>query len=274
MSPLAIINTPSIMWRISFRLLVCCCLLSVSSIVYSQADIRDASAASNTDNTNSNSSATEPSASERAATLVFQVQALQEEVAALRGLIEEQQHEIKRLKQQRLEDYLDLDKRLTDLTAKEPSLTSDGNVSPGTSDAVDGAIEALGSTEEKQADDGDELYSQAIDQLLNQQDYKGAQQAFSNYIEQYPQGALVPNAYYWQGQILSTEGNSEQAEELFKKLIADYPDHSKAPDAKFKLAKIYFDQGKKNEAKTLLEDVVASGSDAAVLAESFLSKNY
>src|SRR5690625_8032922 len=48
--------------------------------------------------------------------LFFQLQALQEEMQLIRGMVEEQAHEISRLQQQRMEDYLDLDRRVSMLT--------------------------------------------------------------------------------------------------------------------------------------------------------------
>lgn len=41
-----------------------------------------------------------------------QIQAMQEEIQQLRGMVEQQANDIKRLKTQREEDYMDLDRRL------------------------------------------------------------------------------------------------------------------------------------------------------------------
>ena len=63
--------------------------------------------------------------------LFAEVQGLREEVLRLNGLVEEQQYHIERLKQQRLDDYVDLDKRIAALTAANPhvSVGSDTAVS-------------------------------------------------------------------------------------------------------------------------------------------------
>lgn len=245
-------------------------LLIVSTVVVSQAQIRDSSTGS--------SSLVNSTANNTTAALVYDLQALQQEVLQLRGLIEQQAHEIKRLKQQRLDDYLDLDKRLTELSnqpAPQPSAASTTTATPTAVTAP--AIPAIttGSPIAAVNDQaGKELYSGAIDLLLNKQDYQGAQAKFEDYLKQHPQGQYTPNVYYWQGQIVFAGGKKDQAAELFKQLINDYPDHAKVPDAKFKLAKIYFEQGKKEEAKSIMEEVAASDSDAALLAKSFISKNF
>lgn len=192
--------------------------------------------------------------------LAYQIQQLQQEVLELRGLLEEQAFELKRLKKQRLDDYLDLDKRLAEL-AENGNPVSD-SAPPG-----DSALLQSGQSDK-------ELYRQGIDLLLNRQDYAGAKQKFGEYLKNYPDGLYVPNVYYWQGQILLAEGNPKVAETNFKSLLDRYPDHQKAPDAKYKLATIYFDEGKRAEAKSLLEEVANSESDVARLAKSFLSNQF
>lgn len=271
------------------------CLLSASSHTLSQAQIRSSDPATPTP------VAPTTSANDTTAALVYDLQALQQEVLQLRGLIEQQAHEIKRLKQQRLDDYLDLDKRLTELTtqpapATAPQVTDGGpttnsalpapvvspsTVRPSTASPSTGASPPIGTISPATSpiaavndQAGKELYSGAIDLLLNKQDYQGAQAKFEAYLTQYPQGQYTPNVYYWQGQIIFAAGKKDEAANMFKQLINDYPNHAKVPDAKFKLAKIYFEQGKKDEAKKIMEEVAASDSDAALLAKSFLSKTF
>ncbi|MGH1486366.1 MAG: YbgF trimerization domain-containing protein [Cellvibrionaceae bacterium] len=197
----------------------------------------------------------------------YQIQQLQQEILELRGLVEEQGFELKRLKQQRLDDYLDLDKRIGELSSTA-SQGSASNNKPGSLNS--GSL--TGTPDDSEAEK--KLYREAIDQLLNKQDYKSAQESFNRYLVDYPQGSHAPNVYYWQGQIYLTEANASSAEKSFSTLIDTYPDHQKTPDAKYKLATIYFDQGKKAEAKVLLDDVAASNSDASRLAKSFLANQY
>ncbi|MDA9848537.1 hypothetical protein N9C27_06650 [Luminiphilus sp.] len=64
-------------------------------------------------------------ASANAGELVIQVQQLQEEVRRLNGVVEEQTAQIRRLKEQSLERYIDLDRRLAELAnARAPDITS------------------------------------------------------------------------------------------------------------------------------------------------------
>jgi tol-pal system protein YbgF len=198
----------------------------------------------------------------------YKIQQLQQEILELRGLVEEQGFELKRLKQQRLDDYLDIDKRLTALSNNTHSATLD------TKPSADLATTIVNSSSNNNTEAEKALYRKAIDQLLNQQDYKGAQTSFEQYLDNYPQGSYAPNVYYWQGQIYLTESKKVEAEKTFTTLIKTYPDNQKIPDAKYKLATIYFDQGKKAQAKTLLQEVAASDSDASRLAKSFLANQF
>jgi tol-pal system protein YbgF len=210
--------------------------------------------------------------------VVYELQGLQQEVLELRGQLEQQAYELKRLKQQRLEDYLDLDKRVSELTRQQSSL-----IRPMTAPSVPvsqpaGVLKGLPTTVITTAivdsEQSNKLYNDAIDLLLNKQDYAGAQKKFSDYLQQYQNGKFTPNVYYWQGQILFAGAKKDAASRIFEKLITQFPSHLKVPDAKFKLARIYFDQGKKKAAKVIFDDVAASDTDVAPLAKSFISKNY
>lgn len=61
------------------------------------------------------SAAAQPAAPAQAASgnLMLQIQALQQEVMELRGIVEEQSHQIETLKQQSLDRYLELDRRIS-----------------------------------------------------------------------------------------------------------------------------------------------------------------
>jgi tol-pal system protein YbgF len=248
-----------------YPLIVFCGLIVISANIFAQADIRNAN------------QVPEIAAD---ASLVYEFQALQQEIQILRGQLEKQGYEIKRLKQQRLDDYLDLDKRITVLAEQKNALPvatiatpQEGNATPAatttsTIGAITNPVTAVNNEQSKT------LYNDAIDLLLNKQDYTGAQTKFSEYLRLYPKGQYTPNVYYWQGQILFAGSKKEKAAEVFEKLITEYPTNLKVPDAKFKLARIYFDQGKKKQAKQILDQVAISDSDAALLAKSFISKNY
>lgn len=197
--------------------------------------------------------------------LYFQLQMLQQEVQELRGLVEQQSFELKQLKQQRLDDYLDLDRRLSQLS----QVSTDGA-------APSSALPVSGSPEQGPAPTGssgmDELtsYRSAIDLVLKKRDFDAGATALQGYLDQYPEGHYAANAQYWLGQIYYQQEDLERAGKWFRMMIEQFPQHQKAPEAKLKLAKVLHASGDIAQAKTLLDEVVASDSSVSSLAREFL----
>lgn len=243
------------------KMVVALLCLQSANVVWAQAAVRDSTPASSVSSPPAQV-ASDVSTRSASSDLFYKLESMQQELMQLRGQVEEQAFEIKRLKQQRLDDYLDLDKRLSEL--------SKNSASPVNSPAVTQVGSLTGDAEP----DESALYNEAINRLLDEQDYAGAQAGFSQYLEAYPEGAYTANVYYWQGQIHLTEGETEQAEAAFLKIINQYPQHQKTPDAQLKLAKIYFDKGNKTEAKALLDELAQADSDVARLAKTFLENNF
>jgi len=198
--------------------------------------------------------------------IFVQMQQLQQEVQELRGLVEQQGFEIQTLKQQSKDNYIDLDRRVSQLQSPASGTSAGTNISADT-----GAELPLTSsnTSGAEKDSYDAAYK-----LLDQNRKDDAQLAFRKHIATYPGGEYAANAYYWLGQIYFTQGQLDLAQEQFAELLKNYPDHRKVPDTKFALGKVYFQQGKKAEAKKLIQDVAQGDSRAAALAKTFLQDNF
>ena len=208
-----------------------------STTVLAQATVRD-SRPLGADSQNNPSQSAE-------AGLFDRLQNLQQEVVELRGLVEEQGYIIKKLQGLRVDDYDEFDRRISELK-------SGGGTTNVASEA----------TEEEQA-----LYQKAIDQVLEDQDYEGALTSFDEYLKQYPNGALAPDVYYWQGEIYLLQDKTADAEVAFVSLINLYPTHEKALESKFKVANIYIDQKNVDDARPLLEDIVKDEAAPPEIAE-------
>ncbi len=216
-----------------------------------------------------------PQSAGDAADLFYQLQTLQQEVLQLRGLMEEQAYELKRLKQQRLDDYVNLDRRLTELSGSASAASVATDNGAGSKPLNGSAVAASAATQTTaQAPDEMQRYRTAIDLVLRKKDYDRAVTAFNQYLRDFPQGRYAPNCQYWLGEIYLLQSDLEQAREWFSRLIADFPSHGKTSDAKFKLGTVYFKLGEKDQAKSLLEEVAQGDSNAARLAASFLSENF
>lgn len=192
--------------------------------------------------------------------LYYQLQILQEEVQMLRGLVEEQAYQLQQLKQQRIEDYTDLDRRISRLQ---------GGDSAGRSASAP-AARSTG----QQSSEEFESYSAAVDLATRQQEFDQAVIALREHLKNYPDGRYAGNVHYWLGQIFFVQGNLGEARQEFEKVLQDYPNHNKAAESKYKLGQVYFRQGDRVRARTLLEEVASGSSESAPLARNFLQQNF
>ncbi len=199
-----------------------------------------------------------------------QIRALQEEVTLLRGLLEEQSYELKQLKQLQLDNYMDLDRRLSG-GGSSPSVTA----SPRIENTQSISTAEISNAPSKLSDSATEsdVYKAAYD-LLNQKDFDGAVAAFKEHLNRFPSGDFASNSHYWLGKIAMLKKDYPQAKSWFTELIANFPGAAKVPDAQLDLGKVYFLMGDKAKAKSLLSEVAAGSSDAARLAQKFLSDNF
>lgn len=208
----------------------------------------------------------QPQYAEPASSDVYsQIRALQEEITALRGLIEEQSYELNKLKQLQLDNYMELDRRLSGTTTQVSDEISSVPTTESLPDPIPLAVDDTRSEKE--------IYTAAYD-LLNQRDYDAAMREFQLYLDRFPTGQYASNSCYWLGKIANQNGDYEKAKSWFAKLISDFPDASKVPDAKYDLGRVYFNMGNKTEAKAIMQDVAGGSSDASRLASKFLRDNF
>jgi tol-pal system protein YbgF len=228
-----------------------------------------------------------------------QSQMMQNEVRELRGLVEQLSYELQRVKQRQMDDYLDLDRRLSALlsgaTPDEFAVDADGDLQLG----VDGQPAAVvaGSPDEviegqplDQAPDADsqapsiapainteeiaQNYAQASNLLLKERDINAAALAFKQHVIDYPVSPYTANAYYWLGEIYLLQGQDEMARQAFTLVVEQHPNHGKAMDATFKLGKIYHQLGETDRARDLLEKASKGIGGAASKAQSYLKNNF
>ncbi len=194
-----------------------------------------------------------------------QIRALQEEVAILRGLIEEQQYQLKQLKQLQLDNYMDLDRRLSGGSAASHAVNNDSG--PTDSKIIEPGVVIADSASEA------DVYKAAYD-LLNQKDFDGAVAAFKEHLNRFPSGNFASNSHYWLGKVAMLKKDYPQAKTWFTELIANFPSAAKVPDAQLDLGKVYFLMGDKTKARSLLTEVANGNSDAARLAQKFITDNF
>jgi len=207
--------------------------------------------------------------------LVIQVQQLQEEVRRLNGRVEEQAEEIQRLKEQSLERYVDLDRRLSGssvpaVPAGEDTIGGEAGLpevnSPG----------PVGSSDPAQP--GEEAAYQGAYDLVKARQFVAAVDAFKGFLSNYPFGRYAPNAHYWLGELylVTDPPDPELARQSFQLLLDQYPDNSKIPDALYKLGRVHFLKGNPERSRSYLDRVIKTypGHPAAQLAQDFLKQNF
>ena len=190
--------------------------------------------------------------------LYYQLQVLQGEVQTLRGLVEEQQHLIDRLRKDQREQYIDLDGRVA-------ALTRGGPQAPAATDQAEPAPSVTATSgPEKTA------YTAAFN-LMKSRQFDASIDEFNRFVLDFPNGEYTPNAFYWLGELHLAKNQDEFARQSFAQVINLYPDHNKIPDALYKLGVVYHRLGDRHRALEYLNRVRAEHPDssAATLAETY-----
>ena len=210
--------------------------------------------------------------------LFVQLQQMQEEIAQLRGMLEVQQNEIQRLKQEGLDRYQDLDRRLSETSSGGPAsqnVTAVGGGSAGSSEQGSIDASAQNTAINQSADpEKEKLYYDAAFDLIKAKDFDKASQAFAAFLRKYPSSPYAGNAQYWLGEVNLAKGDLQGAGQAFAKVSQAYPQHNKVPDSLYKLADVEVRLGNRDKANGILRQVIADypNSSAAQLAQRQLSR--
>jgi tol-pal system protein YbgF len=226
--------------------------------------------------------------------LLDQNRQLQAEVQALRGMVEEQGFEIRRLQRDSLNRYTDMDERLQALESRAASSPASPG-SPG-STAISNVPVQSGSTSTAQqpvasndstvsASSGlttpdertvvtprsnrpttsrgtlqpavlseQQLYQMAYDSVINS-NFELSIAEFDQYLSIYPQGRFVTNAHYWKGQAYLYLNRYTEARDSYEIILNQFSDSAKLPDAMYGLAQAYEGLGNLPQARRLLNDI-------------------
>ncbi len=201
--------------------------------------------------------------------IFIQVQELQQEVMRLNGLVERQANEIRVLKEQSLERYMDLDRRLAGGSGAAPAPVRESGARQGGAPGSDGRLGA------EQPGEGDAY--RAAYALVRSQEFDEAVTSFKQFLDRYPDGRYAPNAHYWLGELylVVKPAAPELARQSFTLLLDEYPQNAKVPDAMYKLGQVHFVKGNRAKAREYLDRVIREHSDSAAanLAREFIDQN-
>ena len=235
--------------------------------------------------------------------LVNQISELQSQVQSLQGQVEELKHALDESKQRSKDQYIDLDSRIGRLeghgaAASTPGASRDaaqdtqpadidlGN--PGSAPAprdaasyqranpagglsaadqaampADGGAGASPAAAPVDAATETATYNAAFGALKDGR-YAESARGFQAFIDQYPNGQLTGNAYYWLGESYYVTQNYKVAEQSFRTLLKAYPDSQKAPDALLKVGYCQYELKDWDQAEVTLNQVVQAYPDTTV----------
>ncbi|EIK59080.1 tol-pal system protein YbgF [Pseudomonas lactis] len=210
--------------------------------------------------------------------LFNQLQRMQDQLAQQQGAIEVLQNQVNQLKQEGLERYQDLDRRIGAGVA--PAATPDNSSAGGAPSAAAGgaAAGAAAAAPAASSEPGDpakeKLYYDAAFDLIKAKDFDKASQAFTAFLRKYPNSQYAGNAQYWLGEVNLAKGDLQAAGQAFAKVSQLYPKHAKVPDSLYKLADVERRLGHTDKVKGILQQVVAQypGTSAAQLAQRDLQR--
>ena len=217
--------------------------------------------------------------------LLEQNQQLRTELQALRGLVEEQGFELRKMQRDSLNRYTNMDERLSSLEsgAVTPAITSsnpgfalaggssanttdnsprpiDSNATvgagPGTANVTPRAGNRAGSrgTLQPAVLSEQQLYQMAYDSVINS-NFERSIAEFDQYLSIYPAGRFLTNAYYWKGQAYLYLNQFEQARDSYNIILDQFSDSAKLPDAMYGLALAYQGLGNIAQARQLLTEI-------------------
>jgi tol-pal system protein YbgF len=227
--------------------------------------------------------------------LVYDVQALMEEVRELRGMVESQQRELENLRRRQRDQYLDLDRRLQAVEQGDsaPSSIQEPDRSPGrgaSDEDDDEPVRPASESVEQSRPSGDvpevrepidaqaeittlsepstgparELEAASEDEkaaydrafrALRETRYADAAEGFSAFLEQYPDSGYAPNALYWLAETYYVTRDFETALDYFSELLDRFPDSGKQGDALLKIGFSHYEMERWNQARAALEQV-------------------
>jgi len=179
-----------------------------------------------------------------------QIDTLNQEVAKLKGDLEEASHAVEMTQQRQKDLYGDTDSRLRKLETVSTPIVATGTDSVPAASATATAAEPNKSTQEFQM-------LELANGLSKEAKYKDAFNAYDKFLKDYPNSALVPEATYGLGYAQYALKNYKSAITTQQKVIGQYPESLKVPEAMLNMANSQIQLGQVPAAKKSLRDLIA-----------------
>lgn len=177
--------------------------------------------------------------------LVARVDALSQDLDALRGQLETTGFETEKMAERQRNLYRDLDERLQGVESRASTSPNNvmqgGTLSPGELPLPNGS---------------DRENYQAAFELLKEGRYDQSAKAFEQFLVAYPSSELADNAQYWLAESFYVSQKFSEALPVFSTVIEQYPASRKVPDALLKIGYCNFELKRWDQAQVALQRVV------------------
>ncbi len=241
--------------------------------------------------------------------LIQRMDDLADEVSSLRGMLEQQNHDLAGVKKRQRELYLDTDRRLRELeitSSRTPAAAApsqqNANTQPASSPtgmpkqkattvtpppvSMTPPVEVKPVTGQPVASPAVQkprpsatmseeraAYQKAFD-MLKEGRYKAANAAFKSFLSKYPDSSYAGNSQYWLGESNYVTRQFEQAVKEFQTVLKRYPSSNKVPDAMLKLGYTWYELHQFEKARAILTQLRKQNpkSTAARLAAKRLDR--
>lgn len=216
--------------------------------------------------------------------MLGRIDSQQTEIQKLRGLVEQQSHEINNLKQRQQNIYNDMNTRLQKLetgagisvnAAKSGALTTSprqSNTTVPTPVAVKQTpVKQSNSVKPKSKADEKAAFDKAFASVKNSH-YQQAIKLLEQFLLDYSGGVYADNAHFWLGSVYKVVNDVPAAKKNFQAVYTQFPKSEKAGMAMLKVADIYREDNNTAKAQQLYTQITTqySASTAAHMAEKTL----
>lgn len=192
-----------------------------------------------------------------------QENSLHREMQKLRGDMEVQAHEIRKLDKKQRDLYLDIDQRLNALQSGKGTSAGYAGAATG-SDWDQGNASTDGVPAANTGVDEDAVrkdYDSALATLKKGQ-YDQALAEFRQFLKQHPNSRYADNAQYWIGEVHYVNRRFTDALKEFESVIKRYPDSLKVADARLKIGFINYELKQWDAARSALSRVTRDYPDS------------
>lgn len=198
--------------------------------------------------------------------LQAQVNQLRGDIDEMRGSIELHNHQLEKLLERQRELFLEIDKGFDSSQQSTDDLSGGiARTAPNSATTtVTAPIPSRASIPrvDTNTDGEQESYQNAVNLILKDRDYVKAVPAFQEFLAQFPNSDLTPNAHYWLGQLLYNQQSYSEAKVQFTQVANRFTNSPKRSDSILKLGLIEKSSGNNQQANRFFQQVMNEYPDS------------